>query len=46
MQKEISYISFLRKKIINYDNLPRWEQKLIYKANKIDYNMYLMRLSL
>ena len=41
-EKEIKYIDFIKIKIPDFDKLPKWEQQHIKKANKIDYNLYLI----
>jgi hypothetical protein len=42
MSKDISLKDFVNLKIPNYNKLPKWEQNLILKANRIDYNLYLI----
>jgi hypothetical protein len=39
----MTYSQYLRDRLPQYDKMPEWEKAHVRKANRIDYNMYLMR---
>ena len=36
----MKYKDFLKIKIPDFEKRPKWEQKHIYKSNKLDYNLF------
>jgi hypothetical protein len=44
METEKTYMEYLREKVPNYANMPNWEKRHVRKANKLDYNLYCLRI--